>query len=223
MITTLKVKRNNRNLPLELIILSASFFAIALNLIKPTVQNRSDYLPPPEIIKNMSAGLNHQNSDAFWIRAIQDFDYCADLISERTCAGKSWLFKILDLTTELDKKFLEAYYYGGLSLSVIISDYDGATKIFDKGVLAFPQDRQLLYAAGYQALFEEKNKSKAAKYYFAAAENGAPPWVRVMAGRLAAEGGEKEYAAKILEQMITTSQDPALIHRLKQKLSEVHK
>ena len=209
--------------PWKLVVLSFLFFIFSFFLLKPSPQKRTDYLPPPEIVKYINAGLRVQMADSFWLRAIQDFDYCTDVKTDQTCVGQSWLFQILNLTTELDSYFLEAYYYGGLALAVIISDYPGATKIFDKGVAEFPTEWPLLYAAGYHALFEEKNKVKAAKLYLAAAENGAPAWVRVLAGRLAFEGGEKEYAAKILEQMIATSQDSKLIDRLKQKLMQVQK
>ncbi len=171
----------------------------------------------------MTAGLNVQLSDTFWLRANQDFDFCDQPKNKTDCIGKSWLFQIINLVTDLDSNFNEAFYYGALSLTVLISDYEGASQIFDKGVLYHAKDWHLLYAAGYHALLEEKNSVKASKIYFDAAKYGAPAWVKVMAGRLAIEGGEKEYAAKILEEMIATNQEPKLIERLKQKLESLQK
>ncbi len=166
-------------------------------------------------------GLNTQMADSFWLRAIQDFDFCDQIVNEKECKGKSWLFQILDLTTDLDQLFFHAYHWGGLALTVIISDYAGASVIFDKGVAQFPKEWMLTYAAAYHALFEEKNKVKASKLYFQAAENGAPNWVRLMAGRLAAEGGEKEFASQILSAMIEMSDDPRYIKKLKNKLDAI--
>ncbi|MBC7420286.1 MAG: hypothetical protein H7328_06110 [Bdellovibrio sp.] len=205
--------------PMGLILGSAFLFLVQLVLTKPMPVKRSEYLPPPQIIQNMAVGLNIQMADSFWLRALQDFDYCDQPLNSTECKGESWLYHVVDLTTDLDKKFRDAYFFGAMSLSVLVSDYDGASKIFDKGILQFPNDWQLNYAAGYHVLFEENNKAKAAKLYYAAAENGAPGWVKVLAGRLANEGGEKEFAAQILEQMIKTSQKPELIERLQKKLS----
>lgn len=207
--------------PMLLILLSATFFLAQYFLPSPQMQKRTDYIAPPLILKNLSAGLNVQMSDSFWLRAVQDIDHCDQPLNAKECKGKSWLFNVIDLTTELDRKFMESYFFGALALTVIISDYEGASRIFDKGVEEFPKNWNILYAAGYHALYEEKDKRKASKLYFAAAENGAPDWVHVLAGRLAVDGGEKEFAAQILEQMIKTSQDPKLIERLKTKLSTV--
>ncbi len=209
--------------PKGLMITSVLFFLVALFFKVPIQSKPSDFLPPPKIIKDIGFGFNVQLADSFWLRAVQDFDYCDNPVSEKECKGKSWLFEILDLTTDLDNRFYESYTWGGLALTVIISDYAGASVIFDKGVAQFPNEWILNYAAGYHALFEEKNKVKAAQRYFSAANNGAPSWVRIMAGRLAAEGGEKEFSHQILEKMIELSDDEMYIKRLKRKLEQIEK
>lgn len=196
-------------------------FLLQQFFIVPNSIKRSDYLPPPAIVKNMSIGMSVQLSDSFWLRALQDFDYCDQKINSTECKGKSWLFQVLDLATDLDPKFQEAFFYGGLALTVIISDYDGATKIFDKGVYHFPKKWQLNYAAGYHSMIEEKNFKKAADRYLAAAENGAPSWVRILAGTLAAKGGDTEFAEKVIEQMISMNEEPKYIERLKMKLENI--
>lgn len=204
-----------------LLLISVIFFLSTAKLTQPNPIHRSDYLPPPAILKNLSAGLNIQTADSFWLRATQDFDFCDQLINENDCKGKSWLYQVVNIATDLDPKFIEAYFYGGLALTILINDFEGASKIFDKGVSAYPDDWHLTYAAAYHALYEEKNKNKASKLYLMAAEKGAPSWTRVLAGRLAKEGGDKEFSKLILQQMIASSEDPILIDRLKKKLSEV--
>ncbi len=59
--------------------------------------------------------------------------------------------------------------------------------------------------------------------YFAAAKNGAPDWIHVMAGRLAVEGGNTQYAEKILQTMIDTNQDEKYVKRLREKLLSLKK
>ena len=187
------------------------------------MQKRSDYLFPTTVIEKMTVGFKHQASDSFWLRAVQDFDYCGEKINQSECKGKSWLYEMINLTTTLDVHFREAYIFGGLALTVIISDYAGASAIFDKAIAKFSNDSFLNMAAGYHALYEEKNKSKAARLYLQAYKSGAPSWTQVLAGRLASDAGDQDYAELILQQMIATSNEPKLIERLKQKLEQKKK
>jgi len=189
---------------------------------------KKSYIAPPKLIEHFNGGFKIQVADSLWIRAIQDFDFCSEVKpnSEQTlkgqppeCIGKSWLFNVFDVATTLDPHFDAAVYQtGGLALTVIISDYAGASVIFDRGTRLYPTNWQLLYTAAYHAHIEEKNKAKAARLYLAAADNGAPGWIKLMAGRLAGEGGDMDYAEQILQTMIETNQDVTYIDILKKKL-----
>lgn len=204
----------------KLLLLAAFFFGLQNFLSAPSSWNRKDYIAPPIEIKYLSTGFSVQLADSFWLRAIQDMDYCDQALNERECVGKSWLFDVINLTVELDNKFKEAYYYGALALTVLVNDFDGASIIFDKGTKNFNKDWRLLYAAGYHALFEEKNKLKASKLYLAAVENGAPDWVRLMAGRLASEGGNNLLASEILQDLVKLESDPIWIDKLRKKIEK---
>lgn len=203
---------------IKLPILAVMCFVLQMQFLPPQLQKRTDYIAPPIELKYLNGGFSTSISDSFWLRAIQDFDQCSEPLNEHECKGKSWLFHILNLTVELDNKFKEAFYYGSLALTVIISDYEGASVIFDKGVQSFPKFWQLLYAAGYHAFFQEHDKLKASRLYLAAVNNGAPDWVRLSAGRLAGEGGDVAAAKDILQQLIDHSVDPAWIEILRKKI-----
>lgn len=203
--------------PGGLILGSALFFCASLFLAKPELQKRTQYVAPPIEIKYLSAGFNVAMSDSFWIRAVQDMDYCEEKVNENECRGQSWMFHILNLVTELDPKFELSYFYGGLSLSVLISDYVGASKIFDRGVMNFPRNWSLNYVAAYHALAEEKDKLKAAKLYYQAFQNGAPRWTSLLAGRLASESGDHDFSRDILQQMKADNFDPIWIKRLEER------
>lgn len=208
--------------PIKLIFVSALFFFAALIFQKPQEKKRSDYTPPPSAIKNFTLGFNYAIADSLWLRAVQDFDYCEQKLNETECKSKSWLFQILNLATEVDPVFNPTMYRtGGLALSIIVSDYAGATVVFDKAMNQYPNDWTIAYAAGYHALYEEKAKAKAARLYEVAGKNGAPLWVLALAGRLAAESNETEYSKQILQGMIESNQDEKIINRLKQKISEI--
>ncbi len=174
-------------------------------------------IPPPQIV-HFTFGFSEQIADQFWLRSIQDFDYCEQQIAENTCRNQSWLYQMLDLITELSPNFRMPHAAGPLALTVIISDIEGASKLFDKAVKNFPNDWPILYRAAYQAIIEEKNKEKAAKLLFQAAKNGAPDWTYVLAGRLYSESGAKELGEKIYEEI---NQDPnmkVVAERLRKRL-----
>lgn len=187
-----------------------------------TIEQRALIAPPPYIEK-MSFGFSEVIADSLWIRALQDFDYCDQEVAERICRGKSWLFKMLDAVTNLSPNFRVAYSAGALALTVIITDVDGATKIFEKGIAAFPNDWPILYRAAYHYLYELNDKKRAAELLIRAGDNGASPWVYTLAGRLYSDVGSFELAEVVLQDMINTEQDPVLIKRLQDKIESMKK
>lgn len=196
----------------------ATIIFILSRLSLPQFQYMPSMNLPPPPITHLTFGFSQQIADQFWLRAIQDFDYCEKKIAENTCRNQGWLYQMLDLITELAPDFRMPHAAGPLALTVIISDIEGASKLFDKAVQNFPTDWPILYRAAYQALLEEKNKEKAAKLLYQAAKNGAPDWVYALAGRLYSEAGEKELGERIYAEI---SQDPNLknvAERLRQRL-----
>ncbi|MEK6775216.1 MAG: hypothetical protein AABY64_14845 [Bdellovibrionota bacterium] len=161
-------------------------------------------LPPPHIT-HFTFGFAEQMADQFWVRVIQDFDYCEQKIAENTCRNQGWLYQMLDLITDLSPNFRMPHATGPLALTVIISDIEGASKLFDKAVKNFPKDWPILYRAAYQALSEEKNKEKAADLLYRAAKYGAPSWAYTLAGRLYSEAGAQELGERIYQEI---DQDP---------------
>jgi tetratricopeptide (TPR) repeat protein len=128
---------------------------------------------------------------------------------------------MLDSITNLSPNFRIPYAAGALALTVVITDIDGATKIFDKGVKAFPNDWPLLYRAAYHYLYEVNDKKRAAELLIAAGKNGAPSWVFSLAGRLYSDSGKLDLAKALLEQMIQEKQDPAIIDRVRKKIESM--
>lgn len=204
--------------PGGLILGSALFFLLALMLPKPQIEKRTEYIAPPIEIKYLTGGFQVAMADSFWLRAVQDFDYCEQKDNEGDCKNNSWLFQVLNLVTELDRRFEMAYMYGGLALTVLVSDSAGASVIYDRGVSEYPKSWPLLYTAAYHAMAEEQDKSKASRLYYQAFQNGAPSWTSLLAGRLAAESGETDFSRSVLRQMQADKFNPIWIKRLEDRL-----
>lgn len=175
--------------------------------------------PPPQI-ERYSAGLKHQIADLFWIRSLQDFDYCEVKLAQNLCKGNSWLSKMLLAAVTLDPDYEVVYERGSLALTVLVSDYSGASELLDRGVARFPKNWRLLYTAAYHASFEEKNFVKAAELYKKAGENGAPLWTFALAARLYTKEGQIEMGEKLIEQLKDKDADEKIIKRIKQRIEE---
>jgi hypothetical protein len=203
-----------------LLVLVAGFIYSGHRLHLSQAQLGRELVAPPRGLEHFHFGFRYAMADTFWVRAIQDFDFCEQSLGQHLCKGKGWLFQTLDVVTTLDPQFRMAYSAGGMALSVIISDIEGASLLFDRAVEHFPQDELLLLKAAYHALYEEKNPGKAAGLMERAAKNGAPEWTYTLAGRLYTEAGQRELAERVLAEMKDVGVDPAFQERLRQKLME---
>lgn len=196
-----------------MVLIAASQFERPLSF-----QTQGIFVSPPPNLEYFSFGFQEVLADSLWLRAIQDFDYCDTPLAKNLCKGQGWLFKMLDTVTNLSPKYRQVYFSGGLALTVIISDYEGASRIYDKGVALYPKDWRLLYAASYHALFEEKNKAKAAMLGVQAAQNGAPSWLYSLAAGLYTEEGQKQLGEKLYQELQDSGVDEGVLKRMREKL-----
>ncbi|AHZ86502.1 hypothetical protein Bb109J_c1165 [Bdellovibrio bacteriovorus] len=202
-------------------IFSFSLILVSLVNVSNIQHTQKNLIAPPPLVEHMTFGYGEAIADLLWIRALQDFDYCDQQVGENVCRNNSWLYQMLNATTNLSPHFRIPYAAGALALTVIITDIDGATKIFDKGVKAFPNDWPILYRAAYHYMYEVKDNKRAAELLIQAGKNGAPPWVFTLAGRLYSDAGNLELAESVLQDMIKTEQDPVLIKRLRDKIESM--
>lgn len=205
--------------------LLAGFVALSALVCSKNIKTSAppkNYIAPPEL-KHFTFGYNEAISDFMWIRAIQDLDFCSQKINERDCKGQSWLYLMINQITELSPNFRMPYAAGSIALTIVVNDYEGASKIFDKAVERFPKDWPILSRAAYHAIYEEHDNVKAARLLKQAAQNGGPEWYYSLSGRLYAEGGELELGEALLNELKATNQPQYVIDRLSQKLAEHRK
>lgn len=198
---------------------------IALNFLFVSIlpnQYVSPLICVNSLTKYFSFGSGPQIADVFWVRFLQELDAYNQLtVAEpHLCPDKtsSWHFHIMDVAFELDSKFYEIMVNAPLLISVTIGDSKGASILFDKSVVNFPNDWRVLYRASYQAQIEEHDKKKAAELLYRAGKNGAPGWVMSLAGGLYNETGERQMAEQIYSELLKDARDEHVAKRLKQKL-----
>lgn len=118
---------------------------------------------------------------------------------KKDVCDEGWSYLILDAITNLAPKFKSPYKLGAPTLSVILEDHMGAKKIFDKGIIQYPDDWSLLYRAAYHYLFELRDLERAAVLLKSAADKGAPDWVNSLAARIYSATGQLELGISTLE------------------------
>lgn len=199
----------------SVLVYAASMFSLAKQ-----VEPVRYLIAPPQGLQYFAFGFKEAIADSLWLRAIQDFEYCEEKIDKVNCKNNGWLSKMLDSITELSPKFRIVYATGAIALSVIVSDIEGAGKIFDKAVKEFPKDWPILYRAAYHALLEEKNKPKAAALLIEVAKYGGPLWTYSLAGRLYSEEGQIELAQNLVKDLEDQKAPQAMIDKIKQRIAE---
>lgn len=199
------------------IILGSAFLIVFLNLQR-TFNGWGDpiFYPPAKEIKYISMGHNNTMADLFWLRTLQDFGVCDQkqkgnnlapdgkrMGKDRTpSCSKGWMYRMLDLVMELAPKFYMAARTGPLSLSVIADDIDGATLLFEKAMLAFPNDWVIMYRAAYHYMMELEDKQRASDLFLEAFKYGAPEWTPLLAAKLQQKSGQYAVANLILQEFI---------------------
>lgn len=98
-------------------------------------------------------------SGLLWVKTLMD----SDLEHYNKKDFNNWMFLRFDTITNLEPKFLQAYQFGGLYLSVVKDDVKGASTIYDKGLKKYPNDHFLNSYAGIHYYIEENNAKKAAE------------------------------------------------------------
>lgn len=184
-------------------------------------KTKNDFLiPPPNEINHLSFGNSEVLSDILWLRTIQNFDYCESRINDSDCVSKGWLYKMLDLVTDLSPKFRMPYAVGGLMLSLAVADIQGASEFFEKGVKTFPNDWPIQYRAAFHYMYSDLNNKKAAELLIMAGKNGAPDWVNMLASTLFIDDKKLELAESLLRDLKKTSENNLLIEKIEQKIKK---
>src|SRR5947209_5242894 len=127
------------------------------------------------------------------------------------------LYPYLNNATDLDPRFIAAYSYGALVLPAI--DQQKAIAIAEKGIANNPNEWRLYQYLGY-IYWHSGNYQKAAEYYERGSQiTGAAPFMKMMAGAMRSEGGSRDTARKIFEQMLAdNSADESVATTAKLKL-----
>lgn len=163
-------------------------------------------------IKGYALGTEGLIADWYWMRALQ---YLGNKIIENPQARTSLdnlnalnprlLYPYLDNATALDPRFISAYEFGATVLPAI--DKEQAIKLLKKGIEANPDNWQIFHYLGY-IYWRLGEYEKASEIYAEGAKTpNAPKFMQMMVAKTKTEGGSRETARAIYQQMYAEAQD----------------
>lgn len=187
------------------------------------------YLPPAQHLGPMSLGFREALADLIWIRAVI---FAGERIGATNYA---WIMEYLEAIYTLAPEFRRPYAWGGVAFiysgeSIDRSMIDRALKLYERALEHFPEDHELLFAAGmlltrdvqsipgYSDDERRAAMDEGAAMIRKAAAFGAPPLVRELAATLVSEGGADQLAIQFLETQLLQAEDEAHRRLLQQKL-----
>lgn len=160
-------------------------------------------------IKGYALGFEGLIADWYWMKSLQ---YLGDkIVKSENGTGNlkplnpRLLYPMLDNATTLDPQYLVVYSYGANILPEI--DDNQAIKLTEKGIENNPTQWRLYHYLGY-IYWKREDYEKAAQIYEQGSQiEGAPNWMKLMVGNLRTQGGSRETARTIYEEMLAESLD----------------
>ena len=181
--------------------------------------NEELLLQSPDAIKKLSMGYEGLLGDIYWTRAVQYYG------SQMGKKGRDFplLWPLLNIATTLDPKLEVAYHFGAIFLSetgtIGAGRTDLAIQLVKKGIAANPQTWQLGTDLGFLYYWRLKDYPDAASTYLETSKvPNSPPWIKMMAARVAETGGSLETSRLIWSQVFASTQDPAVKRRASDEL-----
>ncbi len=241
-----------RSISGPVVLVACVSFALTYLLAQSEVLEKSNeqrfLAPPPEHIEQFAFGFNSSMADSFWLRWIQDADFCQTYLAPKIVINapdskgqgtdptdestrftgirnkiceKSWGFKMLDAVTRLDPRFLMPYLTGAVTLSVLVEDYSGATVSFNRGLEDYPDDWSLAYRAAYHFLYDLQDLTRAASLLNRAADLGGPVWLKSLASRIYSRDGQFALGISTLEAFAANVTDPEAKKTVQKRIAEL--
>jgi hypothetical protein len=168
------------------------------------------YLNSGEALKRASVGFEGLTADIYWIRVLL---YFGEQFERQRAPDQPFdvrrlelLEPMLNLTVELDPRYLAAYRFGAIFLPDI--DAEGAVRFVERGVRSNPGEWRLYQDLGFVQWRRNRYREAAEAYARGADLPGAPAWMRPMSALMVARGGDRETAREMFLRLREESDDP---------------
>jgi len=175
------------------------------------------YLPQGQYLRVAALGYEQVAADLLWIQAIQ-------AMGERKVSEEAghWIYRALDVITDLDPRFVSVYEVGGIALTTLVVLAEESNRLLEKGIRHNPEVWQLPFYLGFNYYFDFHDDQKAADYIARASRlPGAPAYLAPLAARLYVSARDPQDAIDFLAQMYAQTTDESIKRVLEQRFKEV--
>ena len=178
------------------------------------------FIPSAKALKRMSLGYSGLLADVYWTRAVQYFG------NHRIAGGREYdmLAPLLDITVTLDPKLQPAYKFGSIFLAQKPPEGAGrpdlAVQLVERGIQELPDDWHLYFHLGFIHYMERHDYIAAAEAFERGSKvPGAHPFLKLLAARMRAQGGDRETARVLWENIYQTNSDKTMQNNALQHLA----
>jgi len=193
------------------------------------VESELDIPPiPGDVARALTFGFRSLLADFTLLQAIQLLPARhGDMAPDATAQIDRRMFRLLEYSVEVDRKFGGAYRFAATALPHETMDGKAfgvvnAMQILEKGARERPDDWRMGFLLGFlQSYYLRDFPAAARNLAHSAKQQGAPPWVGLLATRLAAQGGELQLATSLAEAM-HVERDLRAIEDAAQRYRETH-
>jgi hypothetical protein len=166
------------------------------------------YFGSPKALKMLALGYDSFVADIYWMRAIQYYGR-RDEADRRPVRYKN-LAALLDITTTLDSRMLEAYRAGSSFLAepdpLGAGKPEEALKLLDKGITLNPSAWRLYFDKGFIYYLFLKDFQKAAHVWLEGSKvQGAPHWMEALVAMAMSRGGAIDTAKALWQRQYNES------------------
>jgi hypothetical protein len=181
---------------LPLLFLASVWLVMRVDRAKPADWNedRLTYIPSGKLLKPMVLDFDEAAADLLWIDAMMYF-------SDAYLSGKSyaWLGHILDIVTQFNPHFYQAYEFGAVSLTKDRSQAPKVLRLLERGIGEFPKDWKLRLYAAMTRLDHDSDYTQAAAYLEPVTlDPEVPNHIRTLCATFLSKGGGRKVAMAFL-------------------------
>ena len=176
-------------------------------------------LSSPSAVRKISLGYDALLADIYWTRAVQ---YYGNRVGTDH-PNFDLLWPLLDIATTLDPKLVVAYRFGAVFLSETGKGGAGRTdlaiELVKRGIAANPDQWMLGSDLGFLYYWRMRDYPDSAAAYLEASKiPHAPLSLKMMAARVAQEGGSLQTSRMIWSQLYESTQNPLVKKRAEEML-----
>jgi hypothetical protein len=147
----------------------------------------------PAVMKRLSLEYAPLMGALYWTRAVQYFG--GKHVARESNLDQLW--PLLDIATTLDPNLIVAYHFGATFLSDApprgAGQPDQAVALLERGIQSNPEHWRFYQDLGNVFYFDKKDYLKASQAFLAGSRlPGTPPFMKIMAAKIAAEGESLE-------------------------------